>query len=90
MVQYFVMGDWTVRGECTEVEYVLHCGGTGGAPLRYGVVGRVTMDREDSGRVSPQGDVAADGEDSTAEQGLDVYITPPGRGDSGGGISRDA
>ena len=87
-MQYFVVGDWTVRGGCTDVGDVLHRGGTGSAPLRYRVVGCVPMDWKDSGRVSPPGDVAADRADARAEQGLDVYITPPVRGDSGGCISR--
>ena len=87
-MQYFVVGDWTVRGGCTDVGDVLHRGGTGGDTLQYRVVGHVPMDWKDSGGGSPPGDVAADRADATAEQGLGVYITPPERGNSGGGISR--
>ena len=72
-----------------EIRNVLHQGGSGGAPLRVGVVGHVPVDWEGAGWILPLGDTAADGEYVTSKQGKEVDTPSPGRGDGGGGNAGD-
>ena len=46
-----VAGDCSGGGRCADVKIVLHCGGSGSAPLGVGVVGRVPTDWEGDGRI---------------------------------------
>ena len=59
-----VAGDWSGWDGCAENGNVLHCSGSGGAPLRVGVMGHVPADWEGAGRISPSYDTADDGADA--------------------------
>ena len=56
---------------------VLHHGGSGSDYLRVRVVGPVPADWEDSGRILPLGDTAADEADVTLKRGQELCIPPP-------------
>ena len=62
------MGAWAVGVSCTDVGNFLHFGGSGGDPLRFGVMGHVPTDWEDAGNISPLVDTAADGMYATYER----------------------
>ena len=68
-------------GGCTVIGNVLNPIGSGDAPLRVGVVGRVPADWEGGGRIFPSGDMVADGADTTAERRWDGDIPSPRGGD---------
>ena len=60
-----VVGAWMRGFGCADVGNVLHRGGSGGAPLRVGVVGCVPEDWEGTRRFSPSGDTVTEGADDT-------------------------
>ena len=84
-----ITGDWTGWGGCVDVGNFLHRGGSGGAPLRVGVVGHVPADWEGAGQHSPSGDTEVDGADTTYERIWDVDIPSPGAGNGGGKPAED-
>ena len=61
----------------------LHFGGSGGAPLQVGVVGRIPADWEGAGQNSPPGDAAYYRVDATSER--ISYVDIPSLGASNGG-----
>ena len=69
---------WTGWVRCVDVGNFLHRGGSGGAPLRVGVVGHVPANWEGDGQNSPSEDTSADGADTTSERIWDVDIPSPG------------
>ena len=72
-----------------DVGNVLHHGGSGGAPLRVGVVGHVPADWEGARKHSESGDTVADRADTTSERIRDVDIPSPGAGNDGGKPAED-
>ena len=52
-----VVGAWMRGFGCADVGNVLHRGGSGGSPLRVGVLGHVPAGWEGDGRISPLGDM---------------------------------
>ena len=74
---------------CPDVRDVICCSGAGGTFLWVIDVGYVTVHWEDIGRIPLQGGPHTDGAEITEGTGWDVGVPPSGRGDCGGGPTRD-
>ena len=59
MVTY-ITGDRLGGGGRVDVMNVIHCGGSGSAPLRVGVVGYVPANWEGTERIQPSDDTVVD------------------------------
>ena len=81
------MSAWTGGGGRTYDGNVLYHVSSGGTPIRVKDVGRVPVDWEDSGKISPSGGMETDGVDVTSELGQEMDAPSPGEGDGGGGCA---